>query len=363
MPALTKREQQSRVYGREHTDLRARYKPMVLAGGVKCARCHELIRPGEAWDLGHVPGDPSRYVGPEHARCNRATSVQWKAPPPEPEPERDGLAHDDPRWRVPWLSSLLAVPADAVWPRLMTVPHPRAVGSLGGRVRGVRREAEQRPVALVAEAGRYSAARGRPGGRARLGDGGLDDGPPARQVVAAQGVAAVADPSGREVRGAAGCDAHRQGRRGHARRFSGRRGRGRRPGRTITRSGRSTARRRSSTCRTAPVGCSGRRKLCTAIQVSCAAADEAWKVKSSSIEEGLTPTMVERAQPQLLLVSTAHRLTTELMLERRRVALAGSGGRRRRSADRVVAPRMTPSSPTSRRGGSRSRIGRRNGSG
>ena len=33
--------------------------------------------------------------------------------------------------------------------------------------------------------------------------------------------------------------------------------------------------------------------------------------------------MVERAQPQLLLVSTAHRLTTELMLERRRVALAG----------------------------------------
>ena len=28
--------------------------------------------------------------------------------------------------------------------------------------------------------------------------------------------------------------------------------------------------------------------------VSCAAADEAWKVKSSSIEEGLTPTMVER---------------------------------------------------------------------
>ena len=78
-----------------------------------------------------MPGDPTRYVGPEHARCNRATSVQWKAPPPEPEPERDGLEQSDERWRVPWLSSLLAVPADAVWPRLMTVPHPRAVGSLG----------------------------------------------------------------------------------------------------------------------------------------------------------------------------------------------------------------------------------------
>ena len=43
-----------------------------------------------------------------------------------------------------------------------------------------------------------------------------------------------------------------------------------------------------------------------------------------SIEEGLTPTMVEREQPQLLLVSTAHRLATALMLGRRQVALARS---------------------------------------
>jgi len=56
--------------------------------------------------------------------------------------------------------------------------------------------------------------------------------------------------------------------------------------------------------------------------VSCAAADEAWKVKASSVEEGLTPTMVERLQPQLLLVSTAHRLATGLMLGRRQAALA-----------------------------------------
>jgi len=57
--------------------------------------------------------------------------------------------------------------------------------------------------------------------------------------------------------------------------------------------------------------------------VSCAAADEAWKVKAAAIEEGLTPTMAERLQPQLLLVSTAHRLATGLMLSRRQVALAG----------------------------------------
>ena len=56
---------------------------------------------------------------------------------------------------------------------------------------------------------------------------------------------------------------------------------------------------------------------------SVAAVDEAWKVKAATIEDGLTPTMVERVQPQLWLVSTAHRLATELMLERRRVALAG----------------------------------------
>ena len=63
--------------------------------------------------------------------------------------------------------------------------------------------------------------------------------------------------------------------------------------------------------------------------VSLAAADEAWKVRASSIDEGLTPTMVEREQPQLLLVSTAHRLATSLMLSRRLMALdtleAGDG--------------------------------------
>jgi hypothetical protein len=55
--------------------------------------------------------------------------------------------------------------------------------------------------------------------------------------------------------------------------------------------------------------------------VSLATADEAWKVKPQVIEEGVDPTMVEREQPQLLLVSTAHRMSTSLMLGRRRVAL------------------------------------------
>ena len=97
--------------------------------------------------------------------------------------------------------------------------------------------------------------------------------------------------------------------------------------------------------------------------VSVAAVDEGWKVKAASIEEGLTPTMVERAQPQLWLVSTAHRLATELMLERRRVALAGFGGRRRRPADRMVGAVRLRRSTTWTPGGSPLRTGRRSGSG
>jgi hypothetical protein len=48
---------------------------MVEAGVVRCARCDELIEPGEPWDLGHVDGtERTIYSGPEHRRCNRATA-------------------------------------------------------------------------------------------------------------------------------------------------------------------------------------------------------------------------------------------------------------------------------------------------
>src|SRR5262249_15593987 len=123
-----------RGYGPDHAAVRARLVPLVLAGGVRCARCGELILPGEPWDLGHRDGSRSEYPGPEHARCNRATAGRrpWQPPPAvELEPERDGLDPKDERWRVPWLKGLLRVPPDATWPRLMTVPHPDATGSLG----------------------------------------------------------------------------------------------------------------------------------------------------------------------------------------------------------------------------------------
>src|SRR5262252_5359398 len=119
-------------YDREHNLRRARVAELVLAGGARCARCGDLIQPGEAWDMGHVDGDPHRYSGPEHRRCNRATASRlWRPAPVELEPEREGLDARDERWAVPWLKGLRRVPVDATWPRYMTVPHPRAVGSLG----------------------------------------------------------------------------------------------------------------------------------------------------------------------------------------------------------------------------------------
>ena len=63
-----------RGYGREHRRLRAVLAERVERGGVLCARCGKPIVPGSRWALGHDDLDRSRYSGPEHASCNRATS-------------------------------------------------------------------------------------------------------------------------------------------------------------------------------------------------------------------------------------------------------------------------------------------------
>ena len=74
-----------REYGAAHRAKRRALAPLVAAGAVDCARCHEPIQPGQEWDFGHVDGDRLRYAGPEHRHSrdcseggNRATARHRK---------------------------------------------------------------------------------------------------------------------------------------------------------------------------------------------------------------------------------------------------------------------------------------------
>ena len=67
-----------RGYGYAHRALRERWRKRVERGGVFCThpRCGLEILPGEPWDLAHDPADRSRWIGCQHARCNRNTSLE-----------------------------------------------------------------------------------------------------------------------------------------------------------------------------------------------------------------------------------------------------------------------------------------------
>ena len=60
-------------YGYWHRQRRRSWAAKVEKGEVVCARCGRLIQVGQPWDLGHDDFDRTRYAGPEHRRCNRAT--------------------------------------------------------------------------------------------------------------------------------------------------------------------------------------------------------------------------------------------------------------------------------------------------
>lgn len=295
---------------------------MVLAGGVRCARCGEPIRPGDSWDLGHVDGDPTRYAGPEHQRCNRATSGRrpWQ-PQVELEPERPGLPASDPRWRVPWLASLRKVPPDAVWPRLMTVPHSRAVGSLGPEFI---RFAEKRTGLPLRWWQRLVATR-------------LLEVDAEGRLVWESMVLSMARQLGKSWLLRELCLWRiNQGKRFGEPQDVMHTGKDLAICKEVQRPLRNWAKGNAGAYRVREVNgqeeiellADGSRWMLRAKEavygyaVSCGFVDEAWKVRASSVEEGLAPTMAERNEPQLWLVSTAHRLATSLMLGRRKVALA-----------------------------------------
>lgn len=67
---------EERGYGAEHRATRERWAPLVATGNVKCWRCGEFIPVGAPFDLGHDDRDRTKYRGPEHVTCNRATAAR-----------------------------------------------------------------------------------------------------------------------------------------------------------------------------------------------------------------------------------------------------------------------------------------------
>jgi hypothetical protein len=63
-----------RGYGTMHRAERDRWALLVATGNVKCWRCGDYIASDSSWDLGHDDQDRSKYRGPEHQACNRATA-------------------------------------------------------------------------------------------------------------------------------------------------------------------------------------------------------------------------------------------------------------------------------------------------
>lgn len=65
---------EQRGYTPQHRAIRTGYEPAVKAGLITCWRCGQPITPEQPWDLGHDDHDRTRYRGPEHQACNRATA-------------------------------------------------------------------------------------------------------------------------------------------------------------------------------------------------------------------------------------------------------------------------------------------------
>lgn len=225
------------------------------------------------------------------------------------------------RFDVPWLTDLLHVPPDATWPRLMTAPHPRAVDSYGSEVeafafikRGRHPRWWQRLMfrrllehdadgALVWDLGLLTLARqvGKTWALAVLCGWRLEaaDLLRAEQTILSTGKDIdVVVQMQRPFRVLA--------KRDHAR-FHVREVNGQQEIEDLVTGSRWLIRSQQ--------GVYG-------VTATMATVDEAWKVPASVVDDGIEPTTVEADDSQILLVSTAHRRATALMVGRRVSAFA-----------------------------------------
>ena len=262
---------------------------------------------------------PTPSPGPDNGRV---------APGPEPVPPGPG----DVAWdRAPWVSDLLPIPPDATWPRLMSGPHPEAVGSYGIELAawssertGVTLRWWQRLAVIrileYREDGSlvwpwWLVSTARQVGKSwvlrelnlwRIHQADLFGEP---QLVLHTGKDL---PVCREVQRPARAWARAQvqrgdwGVRGDQAPYTVREANGMEEIELLDGS------RWMVRGKTSVYGYSA----------SLGVVDEAWKVGPEVVEDGLEPTMVERASAQLGLLSTAHRMATALMPARRESALA-----------------------------------------
>lgn len=231
---------------------------------------------------------------------------------------------DDPVWAVPWLVDLLDVPPEGRWPRFMTAPHPLAVASYGaefeawhavelGPLRWVQRLVARRLLehdangrlvwlelllTMARQVGKSTLLRGltlwRLAQRDRFGE-------PQLVVHTGKDVASCV-----EVWSPAASWAQDE-----ARVEAGWRVRSANDMRTIT----------------APDGESrwlilSKTQGGFSFSTSVVLVDEAWRVRLELVEEGLEPTMAEREQSQILIVSTASSAPSATRLFPRRRAAA-----------------------------------------
>jgi hypothetical protein len=234
--------------------------------------------------------------------------------------EPPGFDADHEVWDVPWLDSLRDVPDNATWPRLMTVPHPRAVGSLGSVAADFALERRGRPWRWWQ---RLYVTR-----LLEVDEDGL--------LVWETSLLTVARQVGKTWLVADVCGWRQESEHFDTEQLILSTGKDIAVCREMQRPARVRAKARRDAYKVREVnGQEEIERLDThsrwmvrakesvyGISATLATVDESWKVAAAIVDEGIIPTMVEQDETQLLLVSTAHRRATALMIGRRASALA-----------------------------------------